>query len=161
MENIKGIRLLDLDDGNLGFIIEITKENMTSQIKRCWGLDWDKDFEERYKKEMRSSGVVKVVYSSDEPIGYFWFCEQADKSQMFINSIQIREDYQEKGLGLCILRWIENNAINRKIQYLCLAVQETNQRAINIYHKYGFREVSKENQSIRLQKELNPGATRS
>ncbi len=118
------------------------------------GLEWDKGFEERYTKEMLSSGVVKVVYISDELIGYLWFSEHADKSQVFINSIQLRKDYQRKGLELYILKWIEHNAMNRKIQYLCLAVQETNLRAAKIYQQYGFREVLRENGSIRMHKEL-------
>ena len=82
------------------------------------------------------------------------FSEQADKSQVFINSIQLRKNYQKKGLGLCILKWIEQNAVNRKIQYLCLAVQETNPRASKFYRKLGFREVLRENGSIKMHKEL-------
>jgi ribosomal protein S18 acetylase RimI-like enzyme len=44
--------------------------------------------------------------------------------------------------------------VNRKIQYLCLAVQEINPRAVKIYQKFGFREVLRENGSIKMRKEL-------
>jgi len=154
MEYIESVRLRDLTEGDLEFIIAVTKENMAPLIKDAWGLDWGRDFEERYTKELLSSGVVKVVYSSNELIGYFWFSEQADKSQVFINSIQLRKNYQKKGLGLCILKWIEQNAMNHKIQYLCLAVQEINPRAVKIYQRFGFREVLRENGSIKMRKEL-------
>ena len=73
MEYIEGVRLRDLTEGDLEFIIAVTKENMAPLIKDAWGLDWGRDFEERYTKELLSSGVVKVVYSSNELIGYFWF----------------------------------------------------------------------------------------
>lgn len=154
MRSIEDIQLLDLVDGDLKFLIAITKENMASIIKDAWGLDWDKGFEERYMKDMLSSGVVKAVYCGDEPIGYCWFSERADGSEVFINSIQLRRDYQRKGAGLRVLKWIEHYARNRKIQYLTLAVQETNPRAAKIYQQYGFQEVLREGESIGMQKEL-------
>ena len=154
MKIIKDVQLLDLADGDLKFIITITKENMAPIIKDAWGVDWDKGFEERYMKGMLASGVVKVAYCGDEPIGYCWFSERADRNRVFINSIQLRRDYQGKGVGLRVLTWIEHYARIRKIQYLSLVVQETNPRAAKIYQQYGFREVLREDGSIEMQKEL-------
>lgn len=154
MNGFEDFQLLDLADGDLEFIIAITKENMASIIKDAWGFDWDKGFEEKYTKDMLSIGVVKAVYSGDEAIGYCWFSERADRSEVFIYSIQLRRDYQRNGVGLSILKWIEHYARNRKIQYLSLTVQETNPRAVKIYQQYGFQEVLEENGSIRMQKEL-------
>lgn len=154
MKSFEDFQLLDLADGDLEFIIAITKENMAPIIKDTWGLDWDKGFEERYLKGMLSSGVVKAVYCGDEPIGYCWFSERDDKNEVFINSIQLRRDYQRKGAGLRVLKWIENYARNRKIRYLGLVVQETNPRAAKIYQQYGFQEVLREGGSIGMQKEL-------
>jgi len=154
MENIEGLQLLDITDEDLAPIIKITKENMAQIIKEVWELDWNKGFEERYMKCMLSSGVVKTAYNEDDFIGYCWFCERDDENEVFINSIQLRKDYQGRGLGLRILRWIEHNAVNRKVQYLSLAVQESNPKAIGIYLRFGFREVFRENGSILMRKKL-------
>lgn len=139
MVNIEGLRLLDLTDEDLESIITITKENMAPIIKEDWGLDWNKDFEERYIKGMLSSGVVKTAYNEDELIGYCWFCERDDENDIFINSIQLRKDCQGRGLGFRILWWIEHNAVNSNTQYLSLAVQESNLKAVGIYLWFGFR----------------------
>lgn len=154
MENIEGCQLLDLTDEDLAFIITITKENMAPIIKDTWNLDWNKNFEEKYTKDLLSSGTVKTIYNRGKFIGYCWFSEKNDENEIFINSIQLGKNYQGKGIGTRVLKWIEYIAMNRNIRYLSLAVQEINLKAISFYLRFGFHEVSKENESILMRKKL-------
>ncbi|HOO53125.1 MAG TPA: GNAT family N-acetyltransferase [Methanothrix sp.] len=144
----------EFNEGDIAFIARITKENMAPIIKEAWGLDWDKGFEERYVKDLRSSGAVKIIYKGDKLVGYCWFSERDKENEVFINSIQLEKDYQGKGTGVQVLKLIELIALNRNMQYLSLAVQETNLNAIGVYQRFGFREVSKENGSILMRKKI-------
>jgi len=154
MENIERCQLKEFTEEDIAFIVTITKENMAPLIKEAWGLDWDKSFEERYMKDLCSSGVVKTIYNGDKLVGYCWFSEQDYESEVFINSIQLEKDYQGKGIGVQVLKWIEQTTVNRNIQYLSLAVQETNLKAIGFYRQLGFHEVSRENGSILMRKRI-------
>jgi ribosomal protein S18 acetylase RimI-like enzyme len=154
MENIDRCQLKEFTEEDIAFIVTITKENMAPLIKEAWGLDWDKSFEERYMKDLCSSGVVKTIYNGDKLVGYCWFSEQDNESEVFINSIQLEKNYQGKGIGVQVLKWIEQTTVNRNIQYLSLAVQETNLNAIGFYRQFGFREVSRENGSILMRKRI-------
>jgi ribosomal protein S18 acetylase RimI-like enzyme len=154
MKIIERCQLTEFSERDIAFIVTITKENMSPLIKEAWGLDWDKDFEERYMEELRSSGVVKTIYKRDKLVGYCWFCERDNENEVFINSIQLGKEYQGKGIGVQVLKLIEHIAVNRNIQYLSLAVQETNLDAIGVYQRFGFREMFRENGSILMRKKI-------
>lgn len=154
MEHIEQCQLMEFNEEDVAFIVTITKDNMAPMIKEAWGLDWDEGFEERYMKDLRSSGVVKTIYNGDKLVGYCWFSEQDNENEVFINSIQLGKDYQKKGIGVQVLKLIEHIALNRNMQYLSLAVQETNLKAIGVYRQFGFREVYKENGSILMRKKI-------
>ncbi|HNR58081.1 MAG TPA: GNAT family N-acetyltransferase [Methanothrix sp.] len=152
MKKIERCQLKDFNEGDIAFIVTITKENMAPLIKEAWGLDWDKSFEERYVKDLRYSGVVKKIYKGDKLVGYCWFSEHDKDNEVFINSIQLGKDYQGKGTGVQVLKLIEHIALNRNMKYLSLAVQETNLNAIGVYQRFGFCEVSRGNGSILMRK---------
>lgn len=154
MENIERCQLREFNERDIAFIVTITKENMAPLIKEAWGIDWNESFEERYMKDLRSSGVVKIIYKGDEVVGYCWFSEYDKDNEMFINSIQLGKDYQGKGTGVQVLKLIEQIALDHNMQYLSLAVQETNLNAIGVYRRFGFREISRENGSIRMRKKI-------
>jgi len=44
-------------------------------------------------------GEKKIIEEDNRSIGYFWFEQHPEKKEIFINSIQIAEQFQRKGLG--------------------------------------------------------------
>ena len=77
------------------------------------------------------------------------------ENDIFINSMQLKKEYQGKGIGTQILNWIERCALNYNRQYLSLFVQKNNHKAIDFYHKFGFHDIFIEDGSICLRKKLN------
>lgn len=155
----KRFRLSDLAEGDVSGIVSITKENMAQVIRVTWGLKWNANFEGKYLDKLTSTGTVKSIYDGNKLAGYFWFEERKEKNDIFINSMQLREEYQGKEIGTQVLKWLEVFALNRKRQYLSLTVQVINQRAINLYHRLGFSEVYKGRGSIYMRKKLNHNTT--
>ena len=56
--------------------------------------------------------------------------------------IAVKEEYQKKGLGYRILKYCINNAKKEGISNFFLQVSINNEKAINLYKKFGFK-VSK------------------
>lgn len=155
MAGHKRFKLSDLAEGDIPGIVSITKENMAQVIKVTWGLEWSSSFEEKYLDKLISTGAVKSIYDDNKLAGYLWFEERKEKNDIFINSMQLKKEYQGKGIGTQVLKWLEVFALNRKRKYLSLTVQVINKRAINLYHRLGFSEVYKGRGSIYMSKKLN------
>ncbi len=136
-------------------IMQVTKENMAPIIKIALGLRWDKNFEKKYLNKLLSAGVVKTIYDDNKFMGYLWFDEREEKNDIFINSMQLKKEYQGKGIGTQILKWLESFALKRNKQYLSLLVQVNNHRAINIYKRFGFYEITREQGSIYMVKKTS------
>gem|GEM_PF-3230338 len=135
--------------------MQVTKENMAPIIKIALGLRWDKNFEKKYLNKLLSAGVVKTIYDDNKFMGYLWFDEREEKNDIFINSMQLKKEYQGKGIGTQILKWLESFALKRNKQYLSLLVQVNNHRAINIYKRFGFYEITREQGSIYMVKKTS------
>ncbi|MFQ6055114.1 MAG: hypothetical protein ACE5J3_03945, partial [Methanosarcinales archaeon] len=65
-------RLYELTEKEVPKILKTTKENMTPIIKRAWGIEWKRDFENRFLNRLLSKGIVKIIYKGNKFIGYFW-----------------------------------------------------------------------------------------
>lgn len=154
MERSDRCVFLDMTDRDLADIISITKDNMGAIIREAWGVVWNNDFEDSFIKNLVSTGIVKTVYGDGAIVGYFWFNEKDNEGTLFINSIQLKSTYQQRGIGLQVLKWIEAEALAHDIRHLELAVQQINPKAIEFYQSYGFREVLRESGSIHMRKEI-------
>lgn len=148
-------KLIDLAENDILNIIQLTKKNMVPIIKIAWGLEWDINFEKKYLEKLLSIGIVKTVYGGNKFVGYFWFTEREEENDIFIYSMQLKKEYQNKGIGTQILNWIESFALNHNRQYLSLFVQINNQKAIDLYLRFGFHEIFGEQISIYMRKKLN------
>ena len=147
-------KLIDLAENDILNIIQLTKKNMVPIIKIAWGLEWDINFEKKYLEKLLSIGIVKTVYCGNKFVGYFWFTEREEENDIFIYSMQLKKEYQNKGIGTQILNWIESFALNHNRQYLSLFVQINNQKAIDLYQRFGFHEIFVEQISIYMRKKL-------
>jgi|GEM_PF-4386633 len=96
MAGSKQFKLSDLAEGDVSEIALITKENMAHVIKVTWGLEWSASFEEKYLDKLVSTGAVKSIYDDNKLAGYIWFEERKEKNDIFINSMQLKKEYQGK-----------------------------------------------------------------
>jgi len=56
--------------------------------------------------------------------------------------INVVSDYQNKGIASKLLEFMINDLKKRKVENITLEVKETNKKAIHLYKKYNFKEVS-------------------
>ena len=62
--------------------------------------------------------------------------------RMEIDNVFIKEDYRGKGIGTKLMSYLVYEAIHNKVVNITLEVRVSNTIAINLYKKFGFREVA-------------------
>lgn len=62
--------------------------------------------------------------------------------RMEIDNICVKEEYQNKGIGTKLMSYLVSEAIHNKVVNITLEVRVSNSKAINLYKKFGFREVA-------------------
>lgn len=89
-------------------------------------------------KELKSNpfGVFLVYKKNEEVIGYLYYSLIYDRIE--INQIEVLEEERKKGIGSSLIEYlISNNNMD-----ITLEVRKDNYPAINLYNKYGFKEVA-------------------
>jgi ribosomal-protein-alanine N-acetyltransferase len=92
-------------------------------------------------KELQFPKIVlkNTSISQHEVIGIG--CLWAILEEAHITILAIDPDYQGKGLGEALLFQLLVSAWKRKLERATLEVKVSNQRAINLYQKFGFKEA--------------------
>ena len=62
--------------------------------------------------------------------------------RMEVDNIFVKEDYRGKGIGTKLMSYLVSEAIHNKVVNITLEVRVSNTIAINLYKKFGFREVA-------------------
>nr|QNO53701.1 hypothetical protein DJFKIEJF_00065 [Methanosarcinales archaeon ANME-1 ERB6] len=88
------------------FILKLTRWNMEKIVTEEWNADWEKDVEPNFVNMWKSPGKKKIIEVGNCRVGYFWFERHPEKKEIFINSIQIEEQFQRKGLGTEVINWL-------------------------------------------------------
>ena len=79
-----------------------------------------------------------IMYEEDNNIlGYLYYSDIYDRIE--INQIEVLESQRGKGIGSKLLKYLVDN----NTKSITLEVKETNDIAIKLYKKYGFKEVAK------------------
>ena len=81
-----------------------------------------------------------ILTSGDEDIGYSHLCFHQDWVKL--EKLYVLETMQGKGCGLYLLRSMLCEAIRHSISELRLQVNRGNKKAIEFYHKFGFRTIA-------------------
>lgn len=96
-------------------------------------------------------------------IGYYGFWVMFDSVD--ITKVSIRKELQGKGLSNILMNDFFSRIKNLDIKTITLEVRVSNNKAINLYKKYGFKEIAKRKQyyddledAYILQKEVNEDA---
>lgn len=62
--------------------------------------------------------------------------------RMEVDNILVKEEYRGRGIGTKLMSYLLFEAIHHKVINITLEVRVSNIRAINLYKKFGFREVA-------------------
>lgn len=81
---------------------------------------------------------IFIIVEQNKICGYMLFFEY--KKSIRLYSIAISLDYISLGYGTKLMKYLINFA-NSKSKYLTLEVKVDNVKAINIYRKFGFRDI--------------------
>lgn len=122
---------------------------------------WNK---EAYIRDLENDIAFNYVLVHDDVIlGYYGFWIMFDNID--ITKVSIRKELQGKGLSNILMQDLFSRTSNLDINTITLEVRVSNNKAINLYKKYGFKEISVRKKyysdledALILQKEVNEDA---
>ena len=123
------------------FAKENTPENINLYIKKSFST------EIQLNELSRHDIIFLIAEAEDEPVGYAKLKidshDEAVKGTkvMEIERIYASQEYIGRGVGKELMKACINEARQRGCDSIWLGVWEKNQRAIDFYKKWGFREV--------------------
>ncbi|WP_297669288.1 ribosomal protein S18-alanine N-acetyltransferase [Thomasclavelia sp.] len=123
---IRKMNYLDVDT-----IVEIEKELFTSP--------WSRD-DLYYEVEKNAFSIILILENDDEIVGYIGMWLLGDQTQ--ITTIGIRKMYQGKGYGKLLMDKCEEITKMQEYPNINLEVRVSNEKAINLYKKCGFKIVA-------------------
>jgi ribosomal-protein-alanine N-acetyltransferase len=74
-------------------------------------------------------------------MGYFLLMAAVDEAHLL--NISVASEYQGRGLGLALLHKATETARAHRARSMILEVRPSNQRAIEVYERYGFRLIGR------------------
>ncbi len=140
----------EMERWDLPVLLEMSRENMAPIILSSWGVDL-RD-EEILRAILEPSSYTEVAESEGEIIGYY--SVEMGEGRAFINSIQVKRGYQNRGLGRAMMERIERRARSAGIGIIDLWVQLTNRQAKEFYRHRGYRTMSRQGNNYLMRKQL-------
>ncbi|MBU0898809.1 MAG: GNAT family N-acetyltransferase [Nanoarchaeota archaeon] len=113
-------------------MMEIDSQNM-KQYKMLYESEWNDEEEIEIIKE--NIERAKVLVYDDGIIGYFYW--SVDGTVAYLNSMQLDEKYQRKGIGTELIEVFEAEVKNSELEYVELTVFKSNP-AKNLYERKGY-----------------------
>jgi len=141
---------------DFNFILKLTRRNMEKIVTEEWNADWEKDVEPNFVNLWKSQGEKKIIEVDNRRIGYFWFEQHPEKKEIFINSIQIAEQFQRKGLGTEVINWLLKEARNRNLEFVRCVVQKNNLHASKFFEKNKFEFIEQTKSGLLVERRILP-----
>jgi ribosomal protein S18 acetylase RimI-like enzyme len=138
---------------DFNFILKLTRGNMEKIVTEEWNADWEKDVEPNFVNLWKSQGEKKIIEVDNRSVGYFWF-EQHHENEIFINSIQIDEQFQRKGLGTEVVNWLLKEARNHNLEFVRGVVQKNNVHAGKFFEKNKFEFLEETKSGILMERRI-------
>ena len=79
-------------------------------------------------------------FINDTSVAYMEYSVIYDR--MELDNIRVLDEYQGQGIGTKLLSYLIGSAIDNRVVNITLEVRVSNERARNLYKKFGFREVA-------------------
>jgi [ribosomal protein S18]-alanine N-acetyltransferase len=113
--------------------------------QQCLGGLWSLDGYQRELNSPNSSlltlSLLSETKTSEKMIGIGCFWSILEEAHITI--LGIHPDFQEQGLGKILLFYLLKDARQRQLERATLEVKESNQVAISLYEKFGFKLAGK------------------
>lgn len=113
-----------------------------NQLKKLEGECFDKNIRENFEFVLSNDNYVYFVNEEQNNIiayvGASISYEQGD-----ILSICVDSTLRNKGIASSILKYLIEYLKDKKVNQLFLEVEEENLPAVNLYKKFGFKEINK------------------
>lgn len=118
------------------FLYQLHIATMKNYVDKTWG--WNDDFQQKMFKENFEPDKLKIITFDKKDIGII-VVENSDKD-VFLRVIEILPEYQNKGIGRCIIQDIIDKANNTN-KVVFLYVLKVNP-AQSLYKNLGFEIIS-------------------
>ena len=123
----KSIHIEPMNESHIEEIYEIEKD--------CFSSPWSK---EQFSEMLNSDfAFFRVAKFNAEVIGYIGLYCVLDEGQ--ITNVAVKKDFRKQGVAKMLFEYIKNEAIKRGIKIFTLEVRISNEPAINLYKKLGFK----------------------
>ena len=115
------------------FFYQVKKIVLKSYIEKIWG--WDEDFQIQFHQQNFHVDETKIIKINEAAAGVVEIKEDAHK--IFISSLYLLPQYQNKGIGSSIIQQLITKATveNKRVE---LEVLKINTEAQKLYKKLGF-----------------------
>lgn len=120
-------------------IVPMTKDHVDSIIEieqMSFSIPWTKEAFEM-EATMNKCATYIVAMIGDRVAGYGGFWMIIDEAH--ITNIAVHPDYRGRGVGNAVMKGLIEAAKKRGASSMTLEVRESNEVALNLYHKFGFR----------------------
>lgn len=122
-------------------IREMTHDDVDSilQIEEmCYGAHhWSR---ESFLTELSNKiSTYQCILNDNKCVGYIGFWKIMDEAH--VTNISIHPDFQNKKLAHRLILSMINECYKEKIKYITLEVRVSNERAIHLYEKFGFKSL--------------------
>lgn len=120
---------------------ELLKEDLDNLIEIENDIYKDPWNKEAYLRDLENDIAFNYVLEHDGVIvGYYGFWIMFDNID--ITKVSIRKELQGKGLSNILMEDFFNRIKNLDIKKITLEVRVSNEKAIGLYSKYGFKNIS-------------------
>jgi ribosomal protein S18 acetylase RimI-like enzyme len=129
-------------------LVRMSKDNMAHIVLSAWGTEWR---DSTLVQAVTDPDTFTEVAMNDERIiGYYTVFKRIDS--VFIVSIQIQTQYQQKGLGSLMMSRVEAWARSSGVDMVELWVQSTNESAIKFYEHVGYKVAGRQGNNYLMRK---------
>ena len=121
------IEIRDMTSSDLGKVLEIEY--------KCFIAPWNKD-QVLYELNENKFAHLAVIVSDNVVVGFYDYWHTFDSAT--IAQIAVEPMYQRHKFGSQLLEEIIKDAKAKKVRTITLEVRRNNEKAVNLYQKYGF-----------------------
>lgn len=93
-----------------------------------------------YAKKLFEQSVTFEAWSENDLIGLV-AAYLNDKKQGFISNVSVSDEHIKKGIATALMQRCINDAVRKRLYTLSLEVSNENNFAINLYTKFGFKNI--------------------
>jgi len=142
------IRLRPATAADSEFCFRLHRAAMRDYVEAIWG--WDEDTQRSFHQSAFDPPKTSIVTVNSHDAGV-WIVERRP-AEIYLARIEIHPDYQNRGIGGQLIEGLLRESQNEG-KPVMLDVLNVNQRALALYKRLGFQEVSRhgpENRKIQM-----------